>query len=83
MQFGSRQVSLSALIAQETGWHVNTDVGALQCIDAGILCRQTQRTRLLLKPNGAHFTRFLWPFVTVATKHIFQRSNKDSRLQQQ
>lgn len=36
-----------------------------------------------LKPNGAHFTRFLWPFVTVATKHIFQRSNKDSRLQQQ
>lgn len=37
----------------------------------------------VLKPNGAHFTRFLWPFVTVATKHIFQRSNKDSRLQQQ
>lgn len=46
MQFGSRQVSLSALIVQETGWYVNTDVGALQCIDAGILCRQTQRTRL-------------------------------------
>lgn len=77
MRAGSRQV-LSALMPLESGRHAEAGVGVSQRTDAGLgTPPPNTEDKAELKPHAAHFTRFLGPFVTVATGHIQKIQRRD------